>query len=392
MSRKPKVFSIVLDDPSDHVYHSGSTVNGKLLVQVDEPQYYKNISILFFGMAEVNFFVEGILCRDSETCCLRQVTVWSSEQSDGRLEMGEYCFPFQFLIPRSAPSSYREWGGKIRYSVQANIWLDTLKVGAVTADFAIPAPLYKEEVNIQVQQLCGITDPHLLQSRSQTVEKRVGYNSDQVLMTVLLPDIGFYCIGEGLSLKVSIQNQSNRRLTLKASILREVMYTGKNRLRQSETKTKRIKERLLSVESDGVPPHTTYEWDPTIRIPEPIPLDQSSCSFIKPIYTLKVKAVIPWSLSNLKVILPLSVGSRQEQLPPVPAEPTMPYTQPAYNPLSHSGIMSQMWIPQLPGAATGMPAMPYQTPLPVSRDVTSMPPPSYDETTNSDKKSELVKL
>lgn len=140
-----------------------------------------------------------------------------------------------------------------------------------------------------------------------------------------------------------------------------------------------------------MPPHTTYEWDPTIRIPEPVVLDQNSCSFIKPTYILKVKAVIPWSLSNLKVTLPLSLGSRQEQLPPITEEPSMPYTQPPYNPLSE--MMNQMLVPQLPGMATAMPPMPYPTPgaMPVSRDITSMPPPSYDETTNTDKKSELVK-
>lgn len=362
------------------------------MVQVDEPQYYKNISILFFGMAEISF-LDGYQYSNSETYCLRQLTVWSSEQStDGRLQIGEHCFPFQFLIPRSAPSSYERYLAKIRYSVQANIWLDTLTVGAVSTNFAIPAPLYKEEVKIQVQQLFGITDPHLLEPHSRAVEKKVGYKSDQVLMTVSLPEIGFYCIGEGLPLKVSIQNQSNRRLTLKASILREIDYTGKREVyfgngeRRSMTTTKRIKLLLLSVESDGVPPHSTYEWDPTIRIPEPVLLDQNSCSFIKPTYILKVKAVIPWSLNSLKVKLPLSLGSQQEQLPPVPEEPTMPYTQPPYNPLS--GMMNQMWLPQLPGMATAMPPIPYPTPMPVLRD---MAPPSYDETTNSDKKSELVK-
>ena len=388
MSGRPRDFRIVLENSDSQVNYSGSTLTGRLLVHVNEPQNCKKITILFFGKADVLWVRknDNANFRNSETYGLHELTIWSSEQSaNGQLSPGEHSFPFQFTIPQSVPSSFEGPLGHIRYSVLAQIWTDTLAFGLTMA-----FPTHKVEVRVRVQQLVSITNPCLLEPHNQVVQKRVGYNLALVAMTISLPQPVFY-IGEALPLKVSIQNNSKRQITLRASLSQEVTYTGKHEFfnhlldRTDFTAIQYNKNTLLSLDGGRVAPSTTYEWTPTIQLPEPILMNERSCPFIHAKYTLKVKAGIPWSLSNLKVTVPVTLGSRLERMTADQDLPLQPvtYSQPAFNPTNFPPTGAAWWTPQLmmpsapvpPGVRTSPQPMPGHGPG-VLRNV---PPPSYNE-------------
>ena len=101
----------------DQLFHSGSSVTGCLLVDVDEPKSYKHISIQFLGKAYVHWTEttrEGagdtrstriVQYSSSEVYVDEVQTLWTAEQSlDGSLPPGQHSFPFHFDIPPTEQS------------------------------------------------------------------------------------------------------------------------------------------------------------------------------------------------------------------------------------------------------------------------------------------------
>lgn len=299
-------------------YLSGSSVAGSVLVVVDKPKSYKHISIQFLGRAEVHWKEvvsegagEDATSRikryiSSETYVNTELTLWTAEQSrDGHLPPGRHTFPFRFDIPADAPSSFEGTLGSIRYTLQGTIGKSLLKFD------------HRIEARLPVQQVVGLSDPHLLQPVCQEVQKKVRFlcTSTPVVLTVTVPKTGC-CIGETLPVHVSIVNGANRSIALSAVLSQTVMYRAQGGCR-SKGKT------LASIVSDKIAPKTTREWDPTVQIPMTEVISGCSCSIIQESYLLTITAVIPWA-SNLSTAIPLKLGNICQQ-PPVVADKTVPF-------------------------------------------------------------------
>lgn len=184
--------ALVKDRP-DQPFFSGSSITGHLLVAVDQPKSYKQICIQFLGKAYVHWTERTgkstHIYTSSEVYVNVRQTLWTADQSpNGRLPPGQHSFPFGFDIPPDAPSSFESIEGSIRYELQGRIGTGLLKFDE------------RIEVRVPVQQVVGISDPHLLQPVCQEVQKRVGCllcTSAPIVLTITVPKTG-YCVGETL--------------------------------------------------------------------------------------------------------------------------------------------------------------------------------------------------
>ena len=297
----------VHQDNPGQPFLSGASVSGNVIVEIEEPKSYKYISIQFLGQAYVHWKETNAHSSDehgpssavhytsSEEYVNERVTLWTCEQApdNGRLAAGQHAFPFQFTIPTRAASSFEGSRGCIRYTLAGRVGK-----GPLQSDHQVQA-------KIPVQQVVGISDAGLLLPRHQEVRKKVfslSSSLNEIKMTVTLPKTGV-CIGEALPLQVVVENGSKRDITLRATLHQEVRYSAQGRHCHS-------KNTLLNVAGDNtIDSRTSHEWNPVLQIPITSVLDKNSYRIIQLSHSLKVKAIIPWSLHNLKVMVPLKLGN-----------------------------------------------------------------------------------
>ena len=339
-------------------YYPGSTITGSLLLDVDEPKSYNQILIHFSGRSYVHWTethstgtgehrrTETRHYTSSEAYVDVASPLWSKQQSpDGKLAPGQYSWPFSFNIPPTAPSSFEGSVGHIRYSLVGKI---------VTGLFKFD---HNVELRVPVQQLVKISDPRLLQPVRQEVQKTVCClccASGPIVLTVALPKTGFL-IGESLQLQASLENGSNRRLTMLVNIAQHIVYRAQGH-RHGGGNT------FVSVGSDEIEPQASRNWDPTIQVPNDVTIiHETSCSNIAISYSLSVICRIPRAL-NLTVVVPLQLGNcrDEDQTAVIPPTTTQPQQMTgAYPPPPQSGAPNQ-----LPAAAYPPPTAPLGGDLP----------------------------
>ena len=119
---------MVVQGRPDQPFYPRSIVSGSFLVDVNEPKSYKCISIQFLGKARVHWAKGEDSYSSSEIYVNERKTLWAADQSaDGRLAPGQYSFPFRFVIPPNAPSSFEGTVGSIRYKLYGQIGTGLLK-------------------------------------------------------------------------------------------------------------------------------------------------------------------------------------------------------------------------------------------------------------------------
>ena len=345
--------ALVQGSPNE-LYYSGSAFTGNVLLDVDEPKSYKQIFLEFTGRSYVQWTesrTEGsgqgqrtvtYTCSSTEPYVdeVASLWIWNSQQSgisvaDGKLQPGQYSWPFSFTIPPTAPSSFEGRVGNIRYALVARILTGIMKFN------------HTVEARIPVQQLVKLNDPSLLQPRRHEVQKTLCClccTSAPIVLNMAVPKTGF-CIGESFQLHVSLENGSNRRLTIIVAIKQQVTYFAQGHTNWSE-------KTLVSVGSDEIEPQATRNWDPTIQIPSTEIVHKSSCHNIEMAYILIITCRIPHAY-NLTTSISLQLGNcRDEQNPPL----TLPQgaaTQSSANPPPvQSGVFPPATYPP-PAQPTG---------------------------------------
>ena len=298
----------LVQSPSNQPYYPGSTITGSLLLDVAEPKSYKEIKIYFSGRSYVHWTelesTDGGRSRrrrysSSETYVNLVTPLWNKQQSpDGKLAPGKYNWPFSFTVPPTAPSSFEGTVGNIRYSLRGKIATGLLKFD------------HNVELPIPVLQLVKITDPHLLQPVRQEVQKTVCClccASGPIVLTAALPKTGFV-VGESFQLNVSLQNGSNRRVTMNASIAQRVVYYADGHQRCSG-------KTFVSIGSDQIEPQASRDWDPTITIPttDVTIIHEAFCRNIRVTYTLNVVCKIQNILDDFCMTFPLSLGNCRDE-------------------------------------------------------------------------------
>ena len=128
-----KEFSIVLSRANNAVYHPGSSVEGKVVLELSAPQSLRNISISMAGKARVKF-TKGVWIASAEFSESQTVLaetsrrLWRNDTDSQQIEAGRHEFSFSFQLPPTGlPTSYERENpnsdrkGYIRYSLNATL-------------------------------------------------------------------------------------------------------------------------------------------------------------------------------------------------------------------------------------------------------------------------------
>uniref|UniRef100_A0A8C7BC36 Arrestin domain containing 1 n=1 Tax=Neovison vison TaxID=452646 RepID=A0A8C7BC36_NEOVI len=190
----------------------------------------------------------------------------------GSLPAGEHSFPFQFLLPATAPTSFEGPFGKIVHQVRATI--DTPRFSKdhqCSRVFYILSPL-------NLNSIPDIEQPNVASTTKKFSYKLVKTGS--VVLTAST-DLRGYVVGQVLRLQADIENQSGKDTgPVVASLLQKVSYKAKRWIYDVRT--------IAEVEGAGVKAWRRAQWQEQILVPA---LPQSAlpgCSLIHVDYYLQV--------------------------------------------------------------------------------------------------------
>ncbi|XP_020936756.1 arrestin domain-containing protein 1 isoform X1 [Sus scrofa] len=193
----------------------------------------------------------------------------------GSLPAGEHSFPFQFLLPATAPTSFEGPFGKIVHQVRATI--DTPRFSKdhqCSRVFYILSPL-------NLNSIPDIEQPNVASTTRKFSYKLVKTGS--VVLTAST-DLRGYVVGQVLRLQADIENQSGKDTSpVVASLLQKVSYKAKRWIYDVRT--------IAEVEGASVKAWRRAQWQEQILVPA---LPQSAlpgCSLIHVDYYLQVPGV-----------------------------------------------------------------------------------------------------
>ncbi|XP_066222658.1 arrestin domain-containing protein 1 isoform X1 [Saccopteryx leptura] len=285
------------------VYSPGEPLAGSVRVCLGAPLPFRAIRVSCTGSCRVS-------SKANDTAWVAEEGYFNSALSladKGSLPAGEHNFPFQFLLPATAPTSFEGPFGKIVHQVQATI--DTPRFSKdhqCSCVFYILSPL-------NLNSIPDIEQPNVASTTKKFSYKLVKTGS--VILTAST-DLRGYVVGQVLRLQADIENQSGKDTgPVVASLLQKVSYKAKRWIYDVRT--------IAEVEGAGVKAWRQTQWQEQILVP---PLPQSAlpgCSLIHVDYYLQVSLKAP----EASVTLPVFIGNiavNQAPLSPRPGPGSPP--------------------------------------------------------------------
>ena len=279
-------------------------MSGTLFLTLDEAKDYKSVEVELFGGAHVHWTETRTVSTGQttttytvpynakETYVEQTNVMWNSEESpSGTIGPGTYSYRFEFTLPPNALASFKGQSGKIEYVVRGRVR---------TGHLLQRDP--RTEVQIRVNAIRDVNLPEFAVSAHQTAQKQVGCCcfASNLEQTADVSRTGF-SIGSNVPVTVNVVNGTSRRIRMRASIKKMVIYYA-----QGNTRGERKK--LVSVVSPDIAPHSQHSWSVADLIVPSTELSFEGCAIIKMQYIVKVTAVIPWA-KNLSVSIPITIGN-----------------------------------------------------------------------------------
>ncbi|KAK5931745.1 hypothetical protein CgunFtcFv8_003516 [Champsocephalus gunnari] len=281
---KLQEFNITFDKNKD-VYSPGESISGTVSIKVGQLLQCKAIKVNCNGFC-------GITSKENDTAWTLEEQYFNSTISvadKGTLKQGEHTFPFKFLIPESAPTSFEGNYGRIIYRVRAFI---------NTPRFAKD---YNTEKAFYLLCLLNLNEvPDIWEPSSSAVTQQFTYLLVKTGTVVLKAqtDLKGYTQGQIIQVLAQIHNQSGKSTgNMAASLMQRVTYETKRPTHDVRT--------IAEVEGGVVKAGKESEWKEQIIVP---PLPQSSligCDLIKMDYYVKVCLKSP----DVMLMLPIHIGN-----------------------------------------------------------------------------------
>ncbi|XP_051794146.1 arrestin domain-containing protein 1b [Acanthochromis polyacanthus] len=296
------------------VYGPGESISGTVKIRTGNSMQYKAIKVNCQGSC-------GISNKMNDTSWTLEEQYFNSTLSvadKGTLAAGEHSFPFQFLIPVAAPTSFEGPFGKIVYRVRAAI--DTPRF---SKDYKAQRPFYLLNL-LNLNEVSGIES-----SSSAVTTKKFSYLlvKTGTLMLRARSDLRGYIPGQVIKLATEIHNKSGKDTGyVLASLIQKVTYKTKRPVFDLRT--------IAEVEGAGVKAGKHAEWREQIIVP---PLPQSAlagCSLIDIDYFIQVSLKSP----DAVVTLPIYIGNIAVNLSPSRPMPTSPDRSGAFAASSMVGV------------------------------------------------------
>jgi hypothetical protein len=267
------------------VYSPGEPLAGAVRVRLGAPLSFRAIRVTCTGSC-------GVSNKANDGAWVVEESYFNSSLSladKGSLPAGEHSFPFQFLLPSTAPTSFEGPFGRIVHQVRATI--DTPRFSKdhkCSLVFYILSPL-------NLNSIPDIEQPNVASTTKKFSYKLVKTGS--VVLTAST-DLRGYVVGQVLRLQADIENQSGKDTgPVVASLLQKVSYKAKRWIYDIRT--------IAEVEGAGVKAWRRAQWQEQILVPA---LPQSAlpgCSLIHIDYYLQVCMKAP----EATVTLPVFVGN-----------------------------------------------------------------------------------
>ncbi|KAL4609390.1 arrestin domain-containing protein 1 [Arapaima gigas] len=288
------------------VYSPGESIAGTVKITTATALQCKGIKVNCLGSC-------GVSNKMNDTSWAMEEQYFSSTLSvadKGTLTQGTHSFPFQFLIPAAAPTSFEGPFGKIEYRIRAVI--DTPRFSKD----------HKAQKNFYLLNLLNLNEvPDIEKPSSAVTTKKFSYHlvKSGTLMLKARSDLRGYTPGQVIRLATEIHNKSGKDTgcVLASLIQQKVTYKTKRAIYDLRT--------IAEVEGAGVKAGKHAEWKEQIIVP---PLPQSAlagCSLIEIDYFIQVSLKSP----DVVVTLPIYIGNiavnvtPSHQVPPTPA-PRLP--------------------------------------------------------------------
>ncbi|XP_010744079.2 arrestin domain-containing protein 1b isoform X1 [Larimichthys crocea] len=282
------------------VYGPGESISGTVKIRTGNSLQFKAIKVNCQGSC-------GISNKMSDSSWALEEQYFNSTLSvadKGTLPAGEHSFPFQFLIPIAAPTSFEGPFGKIIYRVRAVI--DTPRF---SKDYKAQRPFY-------LLNLLNLNEVPAIEHPSYAVTtKKFSYLlvKTGTLMLKARSDLRGYIPGQVIKLATEIHNKSGKDTgCVLASLIQKVTYKTKRPVFDLRT--------IAEVEGAGVKAGKHAEWREQIIVP---PLPQSAlagCSLIDIDYFIQVSLKSP----DAVITLPIYIGNIAVNLSPSRPMPTSP--------------------------------------------------------------------
>ncbi|XP_068616788.1 arrestin domain-containing protein 1a [Brachionichthys hirsutus] len=272
-------------DKNKVVYSPGDSMCGSVKVKLDQPLQCKALKVSCNGFC-------GVTNKANDTTWIVEEQYFNSTLSvadKGTLKQGEHTFPFKFLIPATAPTSFEGNYGRIIYRVRA--FIDTPRFSKdynIEKAFYLLSPLNLNEL------------PEIWGTCSSVVTQQFNYMLVKTGTMVLKAQIDMkgYTPGQIIQLVANIHNQSGKSTgNVAASLMQRVIYETKKPTRDVRA--------IAEVEGGVVKAGKEVEWKEQIIVP---PLPQSSltgCELIRIEYYVKVSLRSP----DVQLMLPFHLGN-----------------------------------------------------------------------------------
>jgi hypothetical protein len=235
------------------VYYSGETIAGKLTFQVTQRVRIQSLKMYVNGYATCEFANDGKIGNTvkSEQCYLACSLNFVTKEVYGDeiyLEIGDYSYSFEIVLPANLPSSLWTRFGQIIYNL--------------IATFEIPWSFDKRHTqNFTVINLMDLSKLYNAQTANLSYfvlkSKVYGFGScaTQPLSTKLKTNKNKYAIDEVIEFEVFIDNKSARFLKkLKVYLVKSIVIS-------IGTKKKEIRKTLDSAELNQIiEPQSEYMW------------------------------------------------------------------------------------------------------------------------------------
>jgi len=286
-----------IDLLNKEAFCAGSTISGKVVLQLEKSKMIDKINVTFSGRAYifVSEFEQELkkercshIDSDQENLVDFTTTVWSGSKQQF-LDAGRHTFPFCIEIPHSLPSSFHCENLKschIAYGLKATVIRPKKKEQSTQIPVSVS--------NILDVGHSSFVNPQCVSSAKEKCSLfKCFSNSGHIAMAITTNHSG-YRVGDSIIISADIENHTNSKVSsLQTTLVRNVMHKDhfhKNYCTAIETAddNKAWTKKILHIPSTS----------PSI----------TDCHLVKVTYELKVKLRMT-NKSKLTVSLPITIGT-----------------------------------------------------------------------------------
>lgn len=298
------------------VYVPGSTVKGKLLVTLNKKIHVEHIKISVVGRALLTNWSDDPFANASSTETYFDIAfnLWKKDSSikDNGLCPGNHEFPFEFSLPPSIPSTFKDVKGQVEYICKA--WMPSSSMFGRDYGLAVIIPVSRKIILPPM----SLTDP---QYDERDVAGGLFKSSGRIKLSVELPRSG-YLLGEVVPLSGNIVNTSTSYVRLCAYLIQHIAYTN--------PKCPQAKRQAHYTKLTATIGHFSYTqntpWSTnTVWIPDNLPPSGATegCQFFAISYSIKVYMFSSGTAKNASITFDITVGNDLGIPQPESAQPTV---------------------------------------------------------------------